>query len=144
MIHVPYRGPGPAIADLVAGQVQVLFVGTPESIELIRSGKVRALAVTTAARSDALPEIPTVGEFVTGYQAGPWSGVGAPKSTSPEIIDKLNKDQCGPGRSQDEGAVCRGRRHGACSRLARRLRKVHCRRNREVGKVIRAANIKPE
>jgi tripartite-type tricarboxylate transporter receptor subunit TctC len=92
MVHVPYRGGGPALTDLIAGQVQVMFVTTVSSIEYIRSGKLRALAVTAATRSDALPDIPTVGEFVAGYEASAWLGIGAPKATPVEIVDKLNKD----------------------------------------------------
>src|SRR5262245_36400777 len=81
MIHVPYRGDAPALTDLLAGQVQICFTGLSSSIEYIRTGKVRALAVTTALRSEALPDIPTVGEFVPGYEASGWSGIGSPKST---------------------------------------------------------------
>jgi tripartite-type tricarboxylate transporter receptor subunit TctC len=92
MIHVPYRGAGPALTDLLAGQVQVYFANTIASIEYIRAGKLRALAVTTATRSEALPDIPTVGEFVPGYEASGWSGIGAPKGTPAEIVEKLNKE----------------------------------------------------
>src|SRR5271154_1837684 len=90
MVHVPYRGGAPALTDLLGGQVQVLFDPIPAAIQYIRTGKVRALAVTTATRSDALPDIPTVGEFVPGFEASAWYGVGAPKNTPAEIIDKLN------------------------------------------------------
>jgi tripartite-type tricarboxylate transporter receptor subunit TctC len=92
LVHVPYRGGGPAVTDLLGGQVQVMFAPTPPSIEHIRSGKLRALAVTTATRSDALPDIPTVGEFVPGYEASNWYGVGIPKNTPADIVDKLNKE----------------------------------------------------
>jgi tripartite-type tricarboxylate transporter receptor subunit TctC len=92
MVHVPYRGGGPALTDLIAGQVQVYFATTVSSIEYIRAGRLRALAVTAATRSDALPDIPTVGEFVPGYEASTWYGVGAPKATPAEIVDKLNKE----------------------------------------------------
>jgi tripartite-type tricarboxylate transporter receptor subunit TctC len=92
LVHVPYRGGGPAVTDLLGGQVQVMFAPTPPSIEHVRSGKLRALAVTTATRLDALPDIPTVGEFVPGYEASNWYGVGVPKNTPAEIIDKLNKE----------------------------------------------------
>jgi tripartite-type tricarboxylate transporter receptor subunit TctC len=92
LVHVPYRGQGPALADLLAGQVQVFFVPTPASIEYIKAGRLRALAVTTAMRSEALPDIPTVGEFVPGYEASGWSGFGSPKSTPTEVIDKLNRE----------------------------------------------------
>ena len=92
MVHVPYRGAGPALTDLLGGQVQVAFASMPSSIQYIRAGQLRALAVVTATRSDALPDIPTVAEFVPGYEASSWYGVGAPKATPAEIIDKLNKE----------------------------------------------------
>ena len=92
MVHVPYRGGGPAVTDLIAGQVQVYFASTPASIEYIKAGRLRALAVTTAARSETLPDIPTVAEFVPGYEASYWVGIGAPKATPAEIVEKLNKE----------------------------------------------------
>lgn len=92
MLHVPYRGGAPALTDLIGGQVHVMFSPLPESIETIRAGKVRALAVTTAARSEALPEVPTVAASVPGFEASTWQGIGAPKNTSAEIVDRLNKE----------------------------------------------------
>ena len=92
MVHVPYRGQGPALADLLSGQVQVFFATTPGMTDFIRSGKLRALAVTTASRAEVLPDLPTVGEFVPGYEASQWYGLGAPKNTPAEIVDKLNKE----------------------------------------------------
>ena len=92
MIHVPYRGGGQVMTDLIAGQVQVSFIGLTVAIEYIRSGKVRALAVTTATRSDVLPDIPTVDDFVPGYEASAFWGVGAPRNTPAEIVDKLNNE----------------------------------------------------
>jgi tripartite-type tricarboxylate transporter receptor subunit TctC len=92
MVHVPYRSGGPALTDLIAGQVQVMFPATVSSIEYIRDGRLRALAVTTATGSELLPDIPTVGEFVPGYEASGWFGVGAPKATPAEIVEKLNKE----------------------------------------------------
>jgi tripartite-type tricarboxylate transporter receptor subunit TctC len=92
MIHVPYRGGGQVMTDLIAGQVQVSFIGLTVAIQHIRSGKVRALAVTTATRSDVLPDIPTVGEFVPGYEASAFWGIGAPRNTPAEIIDRLNNE----------------------------------------------------
>jgi tripartite-type tricarboxylate transporter receptor subunit TctC len=92
LVHVPYRGAGPALTDLIAGQVQVYFAQMIASIEYIRAGKLRPLAVTIVTRSDALPDIPTVSEFVPGDEASSWFGVGAPKKTPPEIVDKLNKE----------------------------------------------------
>jgi tripartite-type tricarboxylate transporter receptor subunit TctC len=90
MVHVPYRGVGPAIADLLAGQVQVLFAGTLESLEHIRAGKLRPLAVTGATRSAALVDVPTMGTYLPGYEASSFFGVGAPKNTPTEVINKLN------------------------------------------------------
>jgi tripartite-type tricarboxylate transporter receptor subunit TctC len=92
IVHVPYRGGAPALTDLLAGQVQAIFVPVPASIEYVRAGKLRALAVTTTTRSDALPDIPTVGDFVRGYEASGFVGLGAPKNTPAEIIEKLNKE----------------------------------------------------
>ena len=92
MVHVPYRGAAPALTDLLGNQAQVMFPSMPSSIQNIRAGQLRALAVVTATRSDMLPDIPTVAEFVPGYEAGSWYGVGAPKATPAEIIDKLNKE----------------------------------------------------
>ena len=92
MLHVPYRGGGPALTDLLGGQVQVYFSPLPESIETIKGGKVRALAVTTATRSAALPDVPTIGEFVPGFEASTWQGIGAPKDTPEDIVDRLNKE----------------------------------------------------
>jgi tripartite-type tricarboxylate transporter receptor subunit TctC len=92
MVHVPYRGQAPALADLLAGQVQVLFATSPASMEYIRAGKLRALAVTTETRSEALPDLPTVGDIVPGYEASAWYGVGAPRQTPVEIVDRLNKE----------------------------------------------------
>jgi tripartite-type tricarboxylate transporter receptor subunit TctC len=90
--HVPYRGAAPALPDLLAGQVHVMFATMPSSIEYVRAGKLHALAVTTAMRSDAFPEIPTIGDFVPGYESSAWLGLGAPKNTPAEIINKLNRD----------------------------------------------------
>ena len=92
MVHVPYRGPEPALTDLLAGKVQVRFGIPLESIEYIRAGKLPVLAVTTAARSEVLPDIPTVGEFVPGYEASAFFGLGAPKETPVEIVNKLNRE----------------------------------------------------
>jgi tripartite-type tricarboxylate transporter receptor subunit TctC len=92
MQHVPYRSGGAALTDLLGGQVQVMFDNTASSIEHIRAGRVRALAVTTATRAEVLPDLPTVGDFVSGYEASGFGGVGAPKSTPREIIQKLNKE----------------------------------------------------
>jgi tripartite-type tricarboxylate transporter receptor subunit TctC len=92
MVHVPYRGIALALGDLLGGQVQVAFASMPSAIQYIRAGQLRALAVVTATRSDLLPDVPTVAEFLPGYEASSWYGVGAPKATPAEIIDKLNKE----------------------------------------------------
>jgi tripartite-type tricarboxylate transporter receptor subunit TctC len=90
LTHVPYRGTAPAISDLIGGQVQVMFASAPSSIEYVRSGRLRALAVTGAARLAALPDVPAIGELVPGYEASQWYGVGAPRHTPDDIVDKLN------------------------------------------------------
>jgi tripartite-type tricarboxylate transporter receptor subunit TctC len=92
MVHVPYRGSPPALTDLLAGQVQLMFSPLSSSIEYVKGGKLRALAVTTATRSEVLPDLPTVGEFVPGYAASGWFGIGAPSKTPVEIVDRLNRE----------------------------------------------------
>jgi len=92
LTHVPYRGGGPALTDLVSGHVQVTFEALPASVALIRSGKIRPLAVTTATRSPALPDVPTIGDFVPGYEASGWFGLGTTRNVPVAIIDKLNAE----------------------------------------------------
>jgi len=92
MVHVPYRGAAPAITDLIAGQMQVMFATLPSSIEYVRTSKLRGLAVTTAQRTPALPDLPTVGDVLAGYEASAVYGVGAPRNTPPEIVDRLNRE----------------------------------------------------
>jgi tripartite-type tricarboxylate transporter receptor subunit TctC len=92
LVHVPYRGAPQAVTDLLGGQVQVSFDPLPAAIQFIKSGRLRALAVTTATRSEALPNVPTVGEFVPGYEASGWNGIVAPKNTPVDIIRKLNTE----------------------------------------------------
>ena len=92
MVHVPYRGGALALTDLIGGQVQIMFDNVPTAAEFIKSGKLRGLAVTSTAKSDVLPELPTVAEFVPGYEASVWSGIGAPKGTPADIIEKLNRE----------------------------------------------------
>jgi tripartite-type tricarboxylate transporter receptor subunit TctC len=92
MLHVPYRGTAPSLTDLLGGQVQVTFTSMHSVIEYIRAGKLRPLAVTTPTRSEALPDVPALGEILPGYEASAWIGIGAPKNTPDEIIDKLNKE----------------------------------------------------
>jgi len=144
LVHVPYRGGGPALSDLLSGQVQVMFATMPSSIEYIRAGKLRALAVATATRSEALPDVPTVGEFVPGYEASSWSGLGAPRATPAEIVDKLNKevnaaldDPKMKARLADLGGV-------ALPGSPADFGKLIADETEKWAKVIRAANIKPE
>jgi len=92
MIHVPYRGNGPALSGLLAGEVEVLFPSLASAIGHIKGGRLRGLAVTSATRSDAIPELPSIGEFISGYEISTWYGVGVPKGTPTEIIDKLNRE----------------------------------------------------
>jgi tripartite-type tricarboxylate transporter receptor subunit TctC len=92
ILHVPYRGVAPAIADLLGGQVQVIFGTMPAVIAFIKSGKLRALGVTTATRSDELPDVPTIAEFVPGYEASQWYGIGAPRNTPAAVIERLNRE----------------------------------------------------
>jgi tripartite-type tricarboxylate transporter receptor subunit TctC len=140
----PIAGGAPALADLLGGQVQVLFDPIPASIEYIRTGKLRALAVTTATRSDALPDIPTVGEFVSGFEASTWYGVGAPKNTPVEIIDRLNvainsaiADSDLKARLGDLGGVVLG---GSAADFG----KLIADETEKWAKVIKFAGIKPE
>jgi tripartite-type tricarboxylate transporter receptor subunit TctC len=143
LVHVPYRGTGPALIDLLGGQVQVMFVAMTATIEYIIAGKLRALAVTTATRSEVIPDIPTVSEFVPGYEFSNWQGVGAPKNTVADIIEKLNKeinaglvDPNIKARLADLGAApFPGAPADFGTLIAAETEKL--------GKVIRAANIKP-
>ena len=144
MQHVPYRGGAPALTDLIGGQVQVYFGLISGSIEYVRAGKLRALAVTTASRSNALPDIPTLGDFLPGYEASAWLGVGAPKNTPAEIIDRLNKeinaaiaDPKIKARLDDLGSM-------ALAGSPADFGKLIADETEKWGKVIRAANIKPE
>jgi tripartite-type tricarboxylate transporter receptor subunit TctC len=92
IVHVPYRGAGPALTDLLGGQIQVMFATVPASIEYIKAARLRALAVTTATRSELLPDLPTVADFLPGYEASTWYGIGVPRNTPAETTDKLNKE----------------------------------------------------
>jgi tripartite-type tricarboxylate transporter receptor subunit TctC len=92
LVHVPYRGGAPALTDMLGGQVQVMFDNMPTSIEHVRAGRLRPLGITSATRSELLPDVPTVADVVPGYESSAWYGVGAPKNTPPEIIDRLNTE----------------------------------------------------
>jgi tripartite-type tricarboxylate transporter receptor subunit TctC len=144
MVHVPYRGQGPAITDLLGGQVQVMFATTPETTEYIAVGRLRPLAVTTARRVGALPDVPTVGEFVTGYESSQWYGYGAPRNTPAGIIERLNTeinaalaDSRMRARLANFGGTVLG---GSPADFG----KIIADETERWGKVIRAANIKPE
>ena len=141
---VQYRGSGPALTGLIGGQVQAMFDALSSSIEHIRAGRLRPLAVTTATRLEVLPNIPTVGEFVPGYEAVVWQGIGAPRNTPPEIVDKLNKeintalaDPKMKARFADLGSK-------AFPGSPADFGKLIAAETEKWGKVIRAANIKPE
>jgi tripartite-type tricarboxylate transporter receptor subunit TctC len=92
MVHVPYRGQGPALSDLLGGQVQVFFATTPGTSDFVRTGKLRALAVTSPTRAEGFSDLPRVGDFVPGYEASQWYGIAAPKNTPVEVVDKLNRE----------------------------------------------------
>jgi tripartite-type tricarboxylate transporter receptor subunit TctC len=144
MAHVAYRGSPPALTDLLAGQVQVYFAPIAAAIGYVRDGRLRALAVTTAARTDALPDVPTVAEFVPGYDSSAFYGIGAPKNTPAEIVDKLNKeinaglaDAALKKRIADLGSV-------AFPGSPADFGKLVADETEKWAKVIRAANIKPD
>ncbi len=144
MVHVPYRGGGPALIDLLAGQVPVMFDTLATSMEHIKAGRLRALAMTSGFRSEALPEIPTIGEFVPGYEATGWQGVGAPRNTPVEVIDKLHSDinACLADPRLRARIVELGYVVFASSQAE--FRKFVVEYTDKWVKVIRAANIKPE
>jgi tripartite-type tricarboxylate transporter receptor subunit TctC len=144
MLHVPYRGGGPALTDLLGGQVQAFFATMASAIEHVRTGRLRPLAVTAATRADALPDTPTVAEFVPGCEATTWWGVGAPKNTPAEIVDKLSREISAG--IADPGLKARiavlGDTGFASSRAE--FARLIAEDTEKWGKVIRAANIKPE
>jgi tripartite-type tricarboxylate transporter receptor subunit TctC len=144
LVHVPYRGSPPALTDLLAGQLQLMFSSLPPSVEYVRSGRLRALAVTTATRSQALPDIPVVADFLPGYEANAWYGIGAPKNTPTEIVDRLN-NKINAGLADPRiktqlgdlgGTVLAGSPADFSAHVATETEKW--------AKVIRAANIKPD
>jgi tripartite-type tricarboxylate transporter receptor subunit TctC len=143
IVHVPYRGSAPALTDLLGGHVQLMFASMPSSLEHIKAGKLRALAVTTATRSEALPDIPTVADSIPGFEASSWYGVGAPKDTPAEIIDTLNReinaaftDPKMKARLADLGSI-------ALPGSPTDFGKFVAEETEKWGKVIRAENIKP-
>jgi tripartite-type tricarboxylate transporter receptor subunit TctC len=144
MLHVPYKGTAPALIDMLGGQTQVYFAGLSAAIEHIRAGKLRALAVTTAMRSEVLPDVPTVGEFVPGFEAESWTGIGAPRNTPANIISKLNNEI----NAALANPVIKARFADLGSTVfptsAADFGKFIADDTEKWAKVIRAANIKPE
>ena len=144
LVHVPYRGQGPALTDLLGGQVQVLFAATPGTTEYITTGKLRALAVTSASRAEMLPELKTVADFVPGYEASQWYGIGAPSNTPVEIVDKLNKEInaaiADPAMKARFAAIGGEPLGGSPAEFG----KLISEETEKWGRVVRAAGIKPE
>jgi tripartite-type tricarboxylate transporter receptor subunit TctC len=144
LVHVPYRGQGPALTDLLGGEVQVLFATAPGTTEYIATGKLRALAVTTAARAQVLPELPTVGDFVPGYETSQWYGICAPRNTPADIVDRLNKEInagiADPGLKARFAAIGGEPLPGSASEFGRLVSDE----TEKWAKVVRAAGIKPE
>jgi tripartite-type tricarboxylate transporter receptor subunit TctC len=144
MTHVPYRGSAPALTDLLGGQVQVVFDTTLASIEYIRAGRLRPLAVTTATRLEALPDIPTVGDFLPGYEASGWYGVGVPKNTPAEIVGKLNQEINAALADPKIKAQLADLGGTVLAGSPADFGKLIAEDTEKWGKVIRAADIKPE
>jgi tripartite-type tricarboxylate transporter receptor subunit TctC len=144
LVHVPYRGQGPALSDLLGGQVQVLFAATPGTTDYIATGKLRALAVTSASRAEVLPELPPVGDFVPGYEASQWYGIAAPKNTPADIVDKLNREInaaiANPAMQARFAAIGGEPLPGSPAEFGGLIAEE----TEKWGKVVRAAGIKPE
>ena len=144
MVHVPYRGQGPALTDLLGGQVQILFAAAPGTADYVKTGKLRALAVTTVARMQEMPDVPSVADFVPGYEASQWYGFAAPKNTPAEIIDRLNKEInaaiADPGMMTRLAAIGGQPIPGSPAEFGRLISEE----TEKWGKVVRAAGIKPE
>jgi tripartite-type tricarboxylate transporter receptor subunit TctC len=144
ILYIPYRGEALALTDLLAGQLQVAFATLPGSIEYVRSGHLRVLAVTTAARNKALPDIPTIGEFVAGYESSGWQGIGVPKDTPREIIELLNKEINAALADPKIAARIAELGGSALAGSPADFGKLVADETEKWAKVIRAANIKPE
>jgi tripartite-type tricarboxylate transporter receptor subunit TctC len=144
MVHVPYRGQGPALSDLLGGQVQVLFATAPGTGDYIATGKLRALAVTSAARAEMLSELPTVADFVPGYETSQWYGIGAPAKTPAAIVDKLNREinaaLADPGMKARFAAIGGEPLPGSPGEFG----KLIAEETDKWAKVVRAAGIRPE
>jgi len=144
VVHVPYRGDAPALTDAISGQVQATFSNVVASLEYVRTGKLRALGVTSATRWQTLPEVPTIGEFVPGYEVNLWNGVGAPRSTPKEIVDKLN-GEINAGLADPKIRTRLAELGSVPMPLSpTEFRKLWADDTEKWGKVIRAANIKAE
>jgi tripartite-type tricarboxylate transporter receptor subunit TctC len=144
LVHVPYRGQGPALSDLLGGQVQLLFAATPGTTDYIATGKLRALAVTSAARAEVLPQLPTIADFVPGYEASQWYGIAAPKNTPAEIVGKLNREInaaiADPAMKARFAAIGGEPLPGSPAEFGRLIAEE----TEKWGKVVRAAGLKPE
>jgi tripartite-type tricarboxylate transporter receptor subunit TctC len=144
LVHIPYRGQGPALTDLLGGDVQVLFATAPGTTDYIRTGKLRALAVTSGARAEVLPELPTVADFVPGYEASQWYGLAAPKNTPAEIVGRLNREInaaiIDPGMKARLAAIGGEPLPGSSAEFGRLIAEE----TDKWAKVVRAAGIKPE
>jgi tripartite-type tricarboxylate transporter receptor subunit TctC len=144
LVHIPYRGQGPALTDLLGGDVQVLFATAPGTTDYIRTGKLRALAVTSAARAEVLPELPTVADFVPGYEASQWYGLAAPKNTPAEIVARLNREInaaiADPGMKARLAAIGGEPLPGSPAEFGRLIADE----TDKWARVVRAAGIKPE
>jgi tripartite-type tricarboxylate transporter receptor subunit TctC len=144
MVHVPYRGTGPALTDLLGGQVQVMFAAMSALIEYVRAGSLRGLALTAATRSEALPGIPTVGEYVPGYDVMQWNGIGAPKNTPAGIVDRLNREINAVLAEPSMKARLTDMGGGPLTGSPADFGKLIAAETEKWGEVIRAANIKAE
>jgi tripartite-type tricarboxylate transporter receptor subunit TctC len=142
MVHVPYRGVQPGITDLIGGQVQAGFPGILPAIEHIRNGALYSLAVTTATRVESLPDVPTVGDFLAGYEASTWVGLGAPKNTSAEIVDRLNQEINAGLADPKMRARLAGLGGGIFASLPAEFGRFIAAETAKWGKVVRAANIR--
>jgi tripartite-type tricarboxylate transporter receptor subunit TctC len=143
-VHVPYRGGAPALIDLLGGQIQAMFITLPGALAYIRAGKLHALAVTTAARSEILPDLPTMAEFVPGFEISAWYGIGAPRNTSEAIIDKLNKEINAALAAPTVRARLADLGGSPLALSPTQFRKFVSDDTEKWARIIRAANVKPE
>jgi tripartite-type tricarboxylate transporter receptor subunit TctC len=144
VVHVPYRGTAPALTDVLAGQVQAVFDNLPTSLEYIKAGKVRPLAVTTAVRSDMLPDLPTVGESIPGYEVSSWFGIGAPQGTPADVIERLNAGVRSGLADPRIGARIVELSSVPLPMTPADFGKLIAEETEKWGRVVRAANIKPD